>query len=116
MYHSPVAGVLVSAEWLKHNLAGARVLDVRGEVVAQEPRYRAYPDRYRGETVKAFVVVKEGAELSADDVVEHCTQRLTAYKIPRHIEFRDALPQSDVGKVLRRMLREEELSKQGKQS
>ena len=74
------------------------------------------PDRYRGETVKAFVVVKEGAELSADDVVEHCTQRLTAYKIPRHIEFRDALPQSDVGKVLRRMLREEELSKQGKQS
>jgi len=42
-----VAGVLVSAEWLKHNLAGARALDVRGEVVAQEPRYRAYPDRYR---------------------------------------------------------------------
>ena len=42
-----MAGVLVSAEWLKHNLAGARALDVRGEVVAQEPRYRAYPDRYR---------------------------------------------------------------------
>src|SRR5947208_16519302 len=52
------------------------------------------PDRYRGETVKAFVVVKEAADLSADDVVEHCTQRLTAYKIPRHIEFRHALPLS----------------------
>jgi long-chain acyl-CoA synthetase len=69
------------------------------------------PDRYRGETVKAFVVVKPPAELSADDVVEHCTRLLTAYKIPKQIEFRDSLPRSDVGKVLRRMLRDEELAK-----
>jgi long-chain acyl-CoA synthetase len=74
------------------------------------------PDRYRGETVKAFVVVKESAELTAADVVDHCSQLLTAYKVPKQIEFRDALPQSDVGKVLRRMLRDEEIAMQAKKS
>jgi long-chain acyl-CoA synthetase len=72
------------------------------------------PDRYRGETVKAFVVAKAQADLTVDDVVEHCTALLTAYKIPKYIEFRESLPQSDVGKVLRRMLRDEELAKQEK--
>jgi long-chain acyl-CoA synthetase len=69
------------------------------------------PDRYRGETTKAFVVRVEGADLSADDVVEYCARELTAYKLPKHVEFRDELPMSDVGKVLRRVLRDEELAR-----
>ncbi len=74
------------------------------------------PDRYRGETVKAFVVPASDAELSAADVAEHCAQLLTAYKVPKHVEFRESLPLSDVGKVLRRMLRDEELAKSGESS
>jgi long-chain acyl-CoA synthetase len=70
------------------------------------------PDRYRGETVKAFVVLRDGAEMSTEDVIDHCAGLMTAYKVPKHIEFRESLPLSDVGKVLRRMLREEELAKQ----
>jgi long-chain acyl-CoA synthetase len=66
------------------------------------------PDRYRGETVKAFVVRQPGSDLSEDDVVAHCAQSLTAYKVPKMVEFRDALPRTVVGKVLRRVLVEEE--------
>src|SRR5436305_5883305 len=69
------------------------------------------PDRYRGETVKAFIVLQPQAEMTASDVIDHCSQLLTAYKIPKQVEFRDSLPQSDVGKVLRRKLRDEELAK-----
>ncbi len=66
------------------------------------------PDKYRGETVKAFVVKAPGAALSEEDVVAHCRQSLTAYKVPKVVEFRDALPRTVVGKVLRRVLVEEE--------
>jgi long-chain acyl-CoA synthetase len=57
-------------------------------------------------------VLRDGAELSAEDVIDHCAGLMTAYKVPKHIEFRESLPLSDVGKVLRRMLRDEELAKQ----
>jgi len=63
------------------------------------------PDSYRGEAVKAFVVLKPGARLSPDEIVTHCRQRLAAYKVPRHVEFRESLPKSGVGKYLRRELR-----------
>jgi long-chain acyl-CoA synthetase len=64
------------------------------------------PDEYRGETVKAFVVRRAGHEdLSAEQLEVWCRERLAAYKIPRVIEFRDELPKSSVGKVLRRELR-----------
>ena len=66
------------------------------------------PDRYRGETVKAFVVRAPGSSLDADDVVAHCAASLTAYKVPKLVEFRDELPRTVVGKVLRRVLVEEE--------
>ncbi|MDP3714324.1 MAG: AMP-binding protein [Mycobacteriales bacterium] len=66
------------------------------------------PDRYRGETVKAFVVTAPGASLTEDDVIAHCAGSLTAYKVPKLVEFRDALPRTVVGKVLRRVLVEEE--------
>jgi long-chain acyl-CoA synthetase len=65
------------------------------------------PDRYRGETVKAFVVKGPGASLTEDDVVAHCASSLTAYKVPKLVEFRDALPRNAVGKLLRRVLVEE---------
>lgn len=64
------------------------------------------PDPNSGETVKAFVV-KKNPELTADDLIAYCRQHLTGYKLPKHIEFRDHLPKSNVGKILRRALREE---------
>jgi long-chain acyl-CoA synthetase len=69
------------------------------------------PDKYRGETVKAYVVAQPGAELSEQDVLAHCRQELTAYKVPKVVEFRDSLPRTVVGKVLRRVLVEEERAK-----
>lgn len=69
------------------------------------------PDRYRGETVKAFVVRAPGSSLTEDEIVAHCSGLLTAYKVPKLVEFRDALPRTVVGKVLRRVLVEEERAK-----
>lgn len=65
-------------------------------------------DTYRGESVKAFVILKEGAEASADVLIEYCRERLAKYKVPSIIEFAESLPKSAVGKVLRRELREAE--------
>ena len=62
------------------------------------------PDAYRGETVKAFIVLKPGEMLSADEVTAFCREQLAAYKIPKQIEFLDELPKSAVGKILRREL------------
>jgi len=64
------------------------------------------PDPYRGEAVKAYVVLKPGAQASEEEILEHCRKNLAPYKVPRSVEFRDYLPKSMVGKVLRRMLRE----------
>jgi long-chain acyl-CoA synthetase len=63
------------------------------------------PDRQSGEVVKLFVVRKDQA-LTAADVLAHARQNLTGYKLPRHVEFVDSLPKSNVGKVLRRALKE----------
>jgi long-chain acyl-CoA synthetase len=65
------------------------------------------PDANSGEAVKIFVVKKD-ANLTAADLVAHCRKSLAAYKVPRHIEFRNDLPKSAIGKVLRRVLREGE--------
>jgi long-chain acyl-CoA synthetase len=69
------------------------------------------PDRYRGETAKAFIVRAPGARITEDDVVAHCARDLTAYKVPKLVEFREALPRTAVGKVLRRVLVDEERAK-----
>jgi long-chain acyl-CoA synthetase len=69
------------------------------------------PDKYRGETVKAFIVVKEGEVLTEEEVVKYCKENLAAYKVPKLIEFVDELPKSVVGKILRRKLREMEHDK-----
>jgi long-chain acyl-CoA synthetase len=64
------------------------------------------PDEKSGEAVKLFVV-KRDESLTGEDVIEHCRKNLTGYKIPREVEFRDELPKTNVGKVLRRALRDE---------
>jgi long-chain acyl-CoA synthetase len=69
------------------------------------------PDRYRGETVKAFVVPRPGAELQESDVIDHCASRLSAYKVPKMVELRADLPRTAIGKALRRLLVAEELAK-----
>jgi len=61
-------------------------------------------DKNTGEAIKA-VIVKSRAKLTEEQVIEHCRKNLAAYKIPKIIEFRDELPKSDVGKILRRALR-----------
>ena len=64
------------------------------------------PDERTGEAVKLFVVTRPGASLDRDDVREFLRERLAPYKIPRHVEFRQSLPKSNVGKILRRALRD----------
>jgi long-chain acyl-CoA synthetase len=67
------------------------------------------PDGAAGETVRAYVVRRD-PELTEADIRAHCKAKLTAYKVPRQIEFRDDLPKSNVGKILRRDLRVQALS------
>ncbi|PFW58701.1 long-chain fatty acid--CoA ligase [Bacillus cereus] len=69
------------------------------------------PDPYRGETVKAFVVLKEGAECSEEELDQFARKYLAAYKVPKVYEFREELPKTTVGKILRRVLIDEEKRK-----
>jgi len=62
------------------------------------------PDPHSGEAVKIFVVLRAGVSITAEELREHCRQRLTNYKVPKHVEFRTELPKTNVGKVLRREL------------
>jgi long-chain acyl-CoA synthetase len=66
------------------------------------------PDAYRGETVKVFIVAKPGQTLTAEEVIGFCKEKLAGYKVPKLVEFIDALPKSVVGKILRRELRDME--------
>ena len=68
-------------------------------------------DEYRGEAVKAFVVRRSGASTTEEDVLAFCKERLAAYKTPKAVEFREELPKSAVGKLLRRVLVDEERAK-----
>jgi long-chain acyl-CoA synthetase len=86
------------------------------EVISQHPAVMevgvaGVPDSQQGEAVKAWVVLRPDMQCSASEIQGYCKDKLTAYKIPKHVEFRTALPKSMVGKVLRRVLQEEELSK-----
>ncbi|WP_042146243.1 long-chain-fatty-acid--CoA ligase [Paucisalibacillus sp. EB02] len=73
------------------------------------------PDPYRGETVKAYVVLKEGYAVTEDELNKHCRENLAAYKVPRIYDFRDELPKTAVGKILRRQLVDEEKRKEEKE-
>ncbi|MCJ8500705.1 long-chain-fatty-acid--CoA ligase [Desulfatitalea alkaliphila] len=88
------------------------------EVLYSHPKVKdavtvGIPDAYRGETVQAFIVPKEGQTISAEEIIAFCKEKMAPYKVPRQIEFRDALPQSTAGKILRRVLRDEALNKHG---
>ncbi|KKK37397.1 AMP-dependent synthetase [Mesobacillus campisalis] len=86
------------------------------EVIYQIPEVRevmviGIPDEYRGETVKAFISLKSGQTAAKEDIIQFCKGKLAPYKVPKLIEFRDELPKSAVGKLLKRELRDQELSK-----
>jgi long-chain acyl-CoA synthetase len=66
----------------------------------------AQPDERSGEVVAVFVV-RKNPSLTAEDVIEFCRGELTGYKIPKHVHFRGELPKTNVGKILRRQLRDE---------
>ena len=67
------------------------------------------PDTLAGERIKAYVVLKEDIKgITGYDLIKWCRQTLVSYKIPQYIEFRDMLPKSKVGKLLRREIRDEE--------
>ncbi len=77
----------------------------------QEAVVAGVPDAYLGETVKAYIVLKPGHTVTETEMDHFCRQQLAAYKVPRRYEFRETLPKSAVGKVLRRILIEEEKAK-----
>jgi long-chain acyl-CoA synthetase len=86
------------------------------EILYQHPKVAegcaiGVPDPYRGETVKVFVVLKEGQTATAEEIIAFCKQKLAAYKVPKLVEFVPSLPKSAVGKILRKELRQMELDK-----
>jgi long-chain acyl-CoA synthetase len=90
------------------------------EVLYQHPKVLeaavvGIPDIQRGDNVKAYIVLKPGETATAEEILDFCRQNLTRYKVPREVEFRDALPKTMVGKILRRTLRDEELAKRSSQ-
>lgn len=72
------------------------------------------PDRKRGENIKVFVVLKEGMKATKEELLTFCKKELATYKLPSEIEFRPELPKNNLGKVLRKQLRAEELEKRTK--
>ena len=82
------------------------------DVLAEHPAVResavvGVPDEKRGETVKAFVSVKAGSEVTEEELIAHCKERMAAYKYPRQIVIIDELPKTVTGKILRRELRDQ---------
>jgi len=109
-----------SADVIKHK--GYRVSASEIEAVLQDHHNViaacavGVPDPKIGERIKAFVVLKEAARgVSARDLSKWCRERLAPYKVPQYIEFRDMLPKSKVGKLLRRDMRDEERRKISKE-
>ena len=89
------------------------------EVLYQHPKIAeavsaGVPDAYRGETVKAFIVLKPGETATDKEITDFCKTKLAPYKVPKLIEFRTELPKSAVGKILRKILRDEETTKSKK--
>ena len=86
------------------------------EVLFQHPKIQeavsvGIADKYRGETVKAFIVLRPGEKATEEEIISFCKEKLAAYKVPKLVEFRDALPKSAIGKILRKVLRAEEEAK-----
>ena len=77
----------------------------------QEAVVAGVPDKKRGETVKAYIVLKEGQTATVGEITDHCKENLASFKVPKLVEFRTELPKSTVGKFLRRVLVDEEKQK-----
>jgi len=89
------------------------------EVLYEHPKIKeavavGLPDPRRGETIKVYVVLKPGETATEQEIIDFCRGKLAKFKVPAAVEFRQELPKTMVGKILRRVLREEELAKQGK--
>jgi long-chain acyl-CoA synthetase len=99
------------------NVSGFKVFPNEVEsVVGEHPAVQecgciGIADSRSGQAVKVYVVLRPGATLSAEELIEFCRGRLTPYKVPRHVEFRASLPKSQIGKVLRRELEREEAAR-----
>ena len=87
------------------------------EVLYQDSRIKeaavvGIPDAHKGEVPKGFVVLKDGAAATEHEIIQYLRERLAAYKIPKYIEFRASLPKNSTGKILKRLLQEENSSDQ----
>lgn len=87
------------------------------EVLYEHPKVQeavtvGVPHKTRGEIIKVYIVPKAGEELTKSEILSHCREKLANYKVPKQVEFREELPKTIVGKVLRRALRNEEEQKQ----
>ncbi|WP_026369988.1 long-chain-fatty-acid--CoA ligase [Kallotenue papyrolyticum] len=104
------------------NASGFKVLPREvEEVLFEHPKVleaavAGVPDPKRGETVKAFIVLKPGESCTPEEIEAFCRERLAPYKVPRLIEFRQELPKTQVGKVLRRVLVDEHLARQASEA
>lgn len=86
------------------------------EILFQHPKVKeaviaGLPDKFLGEKIKAYIVLKEGETATEEEILEFCRERLAKFKVPKQIEFRQELPKTMIGKILRRVLLEEELKK-----
>ena len=86
------------------------------EVLYQHPKVLdavsvGIPHEYRGETVKAYIVLRPGETATAEEIIDFCKEKLAIYNVPKIVEFCDELPKSAVGKILRKILRDEEVAK-----
>ena len=84
------------------------------DVIAHHPKVLevaaiGVPSDKSGEVVKVFIVKKDSS-LGESEIIDHCRENLTGYKVPKHVEFRDDLPKSNVGKILRRLLKDQEIT------
>jgi long-chain acyl-CoA synthetase len=89
------------------------------EVLYENPKVQeacaiGIPHPTRGEAIKVFVALKEGETGTQEELIEYCTDKLAKYKLPTEIEFRDELPKTNVGKILKKELRAEEMAKREK--
>jgi len=86
------------------------------EVLYQNPKIKeaaviGIADEHKGEVPKGFIVLKEGKSVSEQEILHYLRERLASYKVPKSIEFREALPKNTTGKILKRILVDEEQTK-----
>lgn len=84
---------------------------IKDAVVVGIPR-----EEFMGEKIKAYVVLRDGEVATSEEIIQFCKERLSKFKVPKEVEFRSELPKTLVGKVLRRVLRDEEIKKQAKKA